>query len=34
VWVNVTNAQSAVSGQFKVTAPANSPTKFYRLIQQ
>jgi hypothetical protein len=34
VWVNVTNAQSAVSGQFNVTAPANSPTKFYRLIQQ
>jgi hypothetical protein len=34
VWVNVTNAQSAVSGQFKVTAPANGSTKFYRLIQQ
>jgi hypothetical protein len=34
VWVNVTNAQSAVSGQFNVTAPANSSTKFYRLIQQ
>ena len=34
VWVNVTNAQTAVSGQFKVTAPANSPTKFYRLIQK
>jgi hypothetical protein len=34
VWVNVTNAQSAVSGQFNVTAPANSSAKFYRLIQK
>jgi hypothetical protein len=34
VWVNVINAQFAVSGQFNVTAPANGSTKFYRLIQQ
>lgn len=33
-WVNVTNAQSAASGQYQVTAPAGAPTKFYRLLQQ